>query len=137
MDIFTPFYLTSSCLTKSLLNLIRFIFSLFCRKFHFSNVSDKDDRYLPPMAVGAMTYGMTTLEMTAAYASFGNGGKYYEPYCFYKVTNSDGSEVILEHKEHSEQILSPATADVMCELLQTVKTSTYGTGSNVRKFQIM
>ncbi|HZJ78138.1 MAG TPA: transglycosylase domain-containing protein, partial [Clostridia bacterium] len=106
-------------------------------KFHFSNVSDKDDRYLPPMAVGAMTYGMTTLEMTAAYASFGNGGKYYEPYCFYKVTNSDGSEVILEHKEHSEQILSPATADVMCELLQTVKTSTYGTGSNVRKFQIM
>jgi penicillin-binding protein 1A len=105
-------------------------------KFHFSRISDTSDCYLPPMAVGALTYGMTTVEMAAAYASFGNGGKYYEPYCYYKVTNSKGTEVILEHKTKSEQILSPATADVMCEILQTVSTSSYGTGSNVRKFPI-
>lgn len=105
-------------------------------KFHFSNISDTNDCYLPPMAVGALYYGMTTVEMASAYASFGNGGKYYEPYCYYKVTDSKGTEVILEHKSKSEQILSPATADIMCEILQTVSTSSYGSGSNVRKFPI-
>ncbi len=105
-------------------------------KYHLSRISETEDCYLPCMAVGALTYGVTTVEMAAAYATFGNGGKYYEPYCYYKVTNSDGSEVILENKTVSEQAISPATSDVMCEILQTVSTSNYGTGSYVRKFPI-
>ena len=88
------------------------------------------------MAVGALTKGITTLEMAAAYASFGNGGKYYKPYCYYKVTDRKG-DVILEPDKTSEQIISPDTSDIMCELLQTVKTTDFGKGTNVRKFQIM
>lgn len=106
-------------------------------KFHFTTLDSKNDPFAAPMAVGALTKGVTTLEMTAAYAAFGNGGKYYKPYSYYKVTDSEGKEILLDTKPVGEQILSADTSDIMCELLQTVDTKLYGTGSNVRKFQIM
>lgn len=65
--------------------------------------------------------------MAAAYATFGNGGKYYDPYCYYKVTNSSGTMVYLQHDEtDGDQIMSQDTADIMNELLQTVVTDTAG-----------
>lgn len=106
-------------------------------KFHISTLDEKADSFAAPMAVGALSKGVTTLEMAAAYATFGNGGKYYKPYSYYKVTNSDGNEIILENKPVGEQVISSETADVMCELLQTVGTTSFGDGKNVRKFQIM
>ena len=106
-------------------------------KFHFTTLDTKSDPFAAPMAVGALTRGVTTLEMTAAYAAFGNGGKYYKPYSYYKVTDSEGKEVLLETNPVGEQIISAETSDIMCELLQTIDTSFYGAGSNVRKFQIM
>lgn len=106
-------------------------------KFHLSRVDETRDASLAPLATGAMTNGVSTVEMAAAYSAFGNGGKYYEPYCYYKVTNSSGSEVLLETDHSGEQIISAATSDIMCEMLQTVSTSTYGDGDHVREFQIM
>jgi penicillin-binding protein 1A len=111
--------------------------SFLSDKFHFSTLDAKNDPFAAPMAVGALTKGLSSLEMTAAYAAFGNGGKYYKPYSYYKVTDSSGKEILLENDPVGEQILAPETADVMCELLQTVDTKLYGSGSNVRKFQIM
>lgn len=107
-------------------------------KFHLSKLDDESDRALSPLATGALTNGTTTVEMAAAYATFGNGGYYYYPYSYYKVTNSQGTQVLLSNEQPKrEQVISDATSDIMCELLQTVDTSYYGKGSNVRKFQIM
>lgn len=106
-------------------------------KFHISTVDPVNDPNPAPMAVGAMSKGITTLELAAAYATFGSGGKYFKPYAYYKVTDRNGREVYLENKPVGEQVINPATADVMCELLQTVKTTHYGKAANVRKFQIM
>lgn len=109
-------------------------------RFKLSKLDEEEDRTLAPLATGALTYGTTTVEMAAAYATFGNGGYYYEPYSYYKVTNSQGTEILLSNENSSlkrEQVLSEETSDIMCELLQTVDTSYYGTASNVRKFQIM
>ena len=93
---------------------------------------------IKPLATGALTNGTTTVEMAAAYATFGNGGLYYKPYAYYKVTNSSGSEIVLSNENPvSQRAISEETSDIMCELLQTVDTSYYGTASNVRKFQIM
>jgi len=111
-------------------------FDFLKNKYHISTLDPVKDIAAAPMAVGALTKGITTLEMAAAYASFGNGGKYYKPYCYYKVTDRKG-DVILEPDKTSEQIISPDTSDIMCELLQTVKTTDFGKGTNVRKFQIM
>ncbi|HOU10889.1 MAG TPA: transglycosylase domain-containing protein [Clostridiales bacterium] len=106
-------------------------------KYHITTLDPDRDIAAPPLAVGALTNGVTTLEMAAAYAAFGNGGKYYAPYCYYKVTDSTGSQVLLETNPKGEQIISPATSDVMCELLQTVDTDSFGSGSTLRKFQVM
>lgn len=113
-------------------------FNFLRDNFHLSRLDEKEDRSLSPLATGALTNGTTTVEMAAAYATFGNGGLYYKPYAYYKVTNSSGSEIVLSNENPSSQrAISEETSDIMCELLQTVDTSYYGTASNVRKFQIM
>ncbi|MEE1352411.1 MAG: transglycosylase domain-containing protein [Acutalibacteraceae bacterium] len=108
-------------------------------KFHFDTLVDEGhmtDANLSSMAVGGMTHGVTTLEMCAAYAAFGNGGKYYRPHCYTKVTNSKGDKVLLnDNSEHSEQALSRGTADVMNKILQTVVTEGTGAGCGVSGFQ--
>lgn len=101
-------------------------------KFHISTLIDGKDNNLSPLSVGSMTYGITSLELTAAYAAFGNGGYYYAPYSYYYVENSQG-EVILDNRNpKGEQIMTTDTADVMRHLLETVTTSTYGTGYNYK-----
>lgn len=113
-------------------------FNFLRDNFHLSRLDEKEDRTLSPLATGALTNGTTTVEMAAAYATFGNGGLYYKPYAYYKVTNSSGSEIVLSNENPaSQRAISEETSDIMCELLQTVDTSYYGTASNVRKFQIM
>ncbi len=97
-------------------------------KFHISTAVDGEDNNPAPLVVGSMHVGITSLEMTAAYAAFGNGGYYYEPYSYYYVENSVG-EVILDNRNNKgEQIISSATADVMRHMMETVTTSSYGTG---------
>ncbi len=113
-------------------------FNFLRDNFHLSRLDEKEDRTLSPLATGALTNGTTTVEMAASYATFGNGGLYYKPYAYYKVTNSSGSEIVLSNENPaSQRAISEETSDIMCELLQTVDTSYYGTASNVRKFQIM
>lgn len=113
-------------------------FNFLRDRFHLSKLDEKSDKGLAPLATGALTNGTTTVEMAAAYATFGNGGYYYYPYSYYKVTNSQGTQILLSNETpRKEQVISEATSDIMCELLQTVDTSYYGKGSNVRKFQIM
>lgn len=102
-------------------------FGYATQKFRLSKIVDPTDKNTSSLAVGGTYKGVTTLEMSAAYAAFGNGGKYFEPYCYYKVTNSNGSKVLLQHAEsEGDQIISPDSADIMNELLQTVVTDSAG-----------
>lgn len=96
-------------------------------RFHITTLGEGDADYAP-LAIGAMDYGLTCLEMAAAYVTFGNGGLYYEPWCYYKVTNAAGTEVILEPNREGEQVISSGTADVMLQLLRCVCTYPNGTG---------
>ena len=113
-------------------------FTFLRDRFHLSQLDETKDRDLSPLATGGLTNGTTTVEMAAAYATFGNGGLYYEPYCYYKVTNSQGTQTLLSNETpRYQRAISEETSDIICELLQTVNTSYYGTASTVRKFQIM
>ncbi len=97
-------------------------------RFHITTLVPEDADYAP-LAIGAMKYGLTCLEMAAAYVTFGNGGIYYEPWCYYKVTNAAGTEVILEPNREGEQVISEGTADVMLQLLKCVVTYSNGSGA--------
>lgn len=98
-------------------------------RFHISTLEPGDEDYAP-LSIGAMVHGLTCLDMAAAYATFGNGGLYYKPWCYYKVTNAAGTEVILEPDREGEQVISAGTADVMLQLLKCVCTYSNGTGVN-------
>lgn len=102
-------------------------YSFLRDRFHISTLVEGDADYAP-LAIGAMNYGLTCLDMAAAYVTFGNGGFYYEPWCYYKVTNAAGDEVILEPNREGEQVISSGTADVMLQLLKCVITYPNGTG---------
>lgn len=101
-------------------------------KFHISTVVDGEDNNPAPLVVGSMNVGITSLDMTAAYASFGNGGMYYEPYSFYYVENSVGDVILDNRNPKGEQILLPETADIMRHMMETVTTASYGTGYNYK-----
>lgn len=96
-------------------------------KMGFTTLTE-DDEDLARLSIGSLSYGMTTLEMTAAYCAYGNGGKYYEPYSYYKVTDSNGDTLLDNTLNSGEQIFSAETSEIMRELMKTVITSPVGTG---------
>ena len=105
-------------------------------KFHITTYNDAKDSVSPSaLATGGSTGGTTTLQMAAAFATFGNGGKYYEPYCYYEVKNSAG-ETILQNDPEGEQVISAETSFVMNKMLQTVFYGSMGTarGYSVKGF---
>ncbi len=100
-------------------------------RFHISTLDSVKDCDYAPMATGGVTNGVTVLEMTAAYATFGNGGYYYEPYCYTKIEDVQGNVVLQKQPEKTkESALSENTAWVMNKLLQTVMTA--GTGTSYK-----
>ncbi len=104
--------------------------------FHVTTFRN-EDRYTPsPLATGGSAGGATTLEMAAAFATFGNGGKYYKPYCYYEVTDSSGENIILKSGSEPEQAISPETSYIMNQMLRTVFTGAAGTakGYGVKGF---
>lgn len=86
-----------------------------------------EDINLSPLGMGGTNGGLTTLESAAAFAVFGNGGRYYEPTLYTKVTDQTG-EVVLERKAQPKVAISEDTATVMNHLLQTVVYGGNGTG---------
>lgn len=106
-------------------------------KLHFTTMVDGiDNADYSPLCVGGMNRGLTSLEMTAAFAVYGSGGKYYDPYPYFKVTNSDGSIVYFDNTNPvGEQVISPDTAEVMNRMLQTVITEGTGSGYGVKGFK--
>lgn len=109
----------------------QYSYDYLTKKFHISTLDPVRDMDWSPLGVGGMTTGTIPLEMTAAYATFGNGGQYYYPYCYYKVEDSQGNVLLQTDPEGTkEQALSEGSAWVMNKILQTVMTS--GTGSSYR-----
>ncbi len=99
-------------------------------KFHISTLTAQDCD-LAPMATGSLTYGVTVLEMTAAYQAFGNGGYYYEGYSYYKIEDSQGNVILEKSPEKDKEVaLSENTSWVMNKMLQTVMTE--GTGRSYK-----
>lgn len=109
-------------------------------ELHFSTfVTDEDDSLydgnFSTIACGGCSHGVSTLEMAAAYAMFGNNGYYFEPYSYYKVTNNDGTVVLLDTSNVTgERVIDEASAGVMRELLERVVTSGTGGGYGVSGF---
>ena len=78
------------------------------------------------LALGSMTYGVTPVELAAAYVPYANRGIYHQPYCVERIETVDGSNVY-ERKDSGKQVLSAQNAFLMTSLLQSVVSSGTGT----------
>lgn len=84
---------------------------------HMEGMELKDDQSWLSLALGALTYGVSPLEMATAYQVLADGGKYIEPTSFTKVEDATGN-TILESKPHMQNVYSPQTAFMTTKMLE-------------------
>lgn len=93
---------------------------IYCRdfmqeNFGFTTLTDNDASYAA-MALGSLENGAYLHELAAAYAVFGNGGKYFEPHFYTEVIDSNGN-TILKNDIETHQAIEPDCAWIMNRLL--------------------
>lgn len=97
---------------------------------HLNNPHDVD---YSPLGMGGTNGGVTTLESAAAFAIFGNKGKYYEPITFTKITDQFDN-VIITNESTPTVAIAEDTAVIMNKLLQNVVKGAEGTGKEAKSF---
>ncbi|MDL2311105.1 transglycosylase domain-containing protein [Peptostreptococcaceae bacterium OttesenSCG-928-C18] len=97
--------------------------------------STVNDENLSAMGLGGMTYGMTNLDMTGAYAAIANNGEYIEPLTFSRVLDYDDT-TLLEDVNRRETVVSPQIAYVMTDIMKDVLTVPYGKYAYNSKYDI-
>lgn len=84
------------------------------------DASEKPNDYRPlALALGAMAYGTTPLEMSLAYAAFPNGGVRNSAASYTKVTNARGKTLLTKETE-STRVLDEGVAFIMTDCLKSV-----------------
>ena len=78
------------------------------------------------LALGSMTYGVTPVELAAAYVPYANGGVYHEPYCVERIVTS-GGETVFSRETEGTRVVSAQNAYLMTSLLQSVVSNGTGT----------
>lgn len=108
------------------------------RKFGISTIADDasiptNDYNPAALALGAMTYGTTPLDMALAYATFPNGGVRTSGTSYTKVVNSKG-KLLLQKETEETKVLDEGVAFIMRDCLESVvsrgiarSASIYGT----------
>ena len=90
---------------------------------------DERDIGVGPLAMGGLTYGVTTEEMAAAYGAFANSGIYNKPRTITQILSNDGKEVIVDNPVQSSVAMKESTAYLITKMLRSV-VSGGGTGSS-------
>ncbi len=80
------------------------------------------------LALGSLTYGVSPVQLAAAYAPFANQGYYNAPYFIEKITDNRG-KVLYQHQLSPQRVLSVQNAYLMTSLLQSV--TSVGTGAKL------
>ena len=105
----------------------------YCRKLGITTLTDSD--YVESFALGGLTYGVTNLEMTGAYAAIANGGKYVRPVFYSKVVDRDGNVLLDNTNPEGEQVIKESTAYLLTSAMQDVVTQ--GTGTSCQTYDGM
>ncbi|MBQ0102094.1 MAG: hypothetical protein KBT31_04805, partial [Firmicutes bacterium] len=87
------------------------------------------DMAMAPLAMGQLTYGVTLMELTAAYQIFTIGGIYNVERIALRILDSDGN-ILIENEQKSNIVLSAQNASLMTKMLQAVVAT--GTGAKIK-----
>ena len=91
---------------------------------------DYGDDLFESAAIGGFTKGVSPLQMSAAYATFGRGGYYIEPYAYTKVINNMTGEEI-NHSYTKKQVMESSTAFMINNLLISSYSGSKPAGTHV------
>lgn len=103
-------------------------YKFLTEKLGLNSLNENDASSYASLGMGGTNTGLTTLQEAAAYATFGNGGIYYSPTTYYKVTDQH-DQLVLESNPEPVVAMSEDTATVMNHLLQNVVYGSEGTGA--------
>ena len=81
-----------------------------------------------PLAMGALTLGVSVKDVTAAYATFANNGVWREARTYTKVYDSEGN-IVLDNTQDYNQILSEKTVNYMNYCLYNAANDGTGTAA--------
>lgn len=98
----------------------------------FTSLDAKRDINPAPLSLGALTKGVSVLEMTAAYCVFPNDGIYIEPHTYTKVLDSQ-DRVLLEKEPGIIDAMSVKTSAYMNYMLQKVISGGTGTYAKLKR----
>lgn len=107
-------------------------YKFLTEKLHFTHLTERD-KNLSSLALGGCQKGITTTQSAAAYAVFGNQGKYYEPTTYSRIELADGT-LVLKKENVGNQVIKPATATIMNNMLQNVVYGANGTARTVASY---
>lgn len=111
-------------------------FNFLTKNLGVTTLDEKNDKNLSSLGLGGCYYGITTTESAAAFATFGNFGRYYKPSTYEIVKNQHG-ETVLEKDTTPLSAMGEDTACIMNHLLRTVVTGSQGTGGNAASYSSM
>lgn len=97
----------------------------YLEEMNFSKL-DAQDASLTS-ALGGFTKGVSPIEMTAAYATLENEGKYREPTCIVKITDADGV-TLYETQMEEKQVYKNNATRMMTDMMVSVMQEQEGTG---------
>jgi penicillin-binding protein 1A len=92
-------------------------YTMLVDRMGFTDLNSTWDVNWSPLALGSFTNGARLHELAAAYAVFGNGGVYFEPYLYEKVVDGNG-KIILEQSYFGTQAIAADSSYVMNRMLQ-------------------
>ncbi len=95
-------------------------------RYHFSTIDPTLDN-VEALGIGGITYGVTCLDTTAAFAAIANGGIYNEPLFYTKVTDRDGNVIIDNTVAESSRAIRESTAYILTSAMQDVVYASGGT----------
>lgn len=86
--------------------------------FGFENLDPEQDSVnLGGLSLGGLSGGVTVREMASAYNYLITGGKYYEPYTYYYVTDQNDNIILDNRSNDGVQVYSEESAGIMNRLL--------------------
>ena len=88
-----------------------------------------EDMAVSPLGMGGLTYGLSTVEMAAAFSAFANNGVYNSPKMYTEVRDSNG-EVVLKNEGETHVAMKETTAYLMNQMLTSVVNA--GTGTSAK-----
>ena len=100
-----------------------------------TNSSNTTDRSFPSLVLGGMAYGISPLEMSAAYGALANGGVYIEPTVFTTVSTYNG-ELIVKSTPQEHRVVDEEVAYVMTDMLKAVLTEGTGSDASIGKMPV-